>query len=172
MGFPFGSSMGQSSRLSPARPAGLAAAHGDEQMAGGGEIVGERVGVARARSMPTSRMTATTSGWTWFAGSVPAEAARTFAESASVLKKAAAIWERPALWTHAKITCVLHGHVLAPFALEWCQPCEERGGRRRANELGADETGDVDGPDAREGVAERSRTVTAGFAERRRGGEQ
>src|SRR5204862_2449328 len=51
-----------------------------------------------------SRITSTTTGWTASAGWVPAEDARADAESAISLKKAAAICERPELWTHAKMT--------------------------------------------------------------------
>jgi hypothetical protein len=54
--------------------------------------------------MPASRIAATTSGWTRPAGRVPAEIARAFAGSARALKKAAAICDRPALWTQAKRT--------------------------------------------------------------------
>src|SRR5687767_8198899 len=45
-----------------------------------------------------------TSGWTAVPGLVPAEIARALAGSASTLNQDAAIWDRPALWTHAKRT--------------------------------------------------------------------
>ena len=61
-------------------------------------------GFAWLRSMPISRMTSTTSGWTRSAGWVPAGTACALAGSASRLKNAAAICERPALCTHAKMT--------------------------------------------------------------------
>jgi len=54
--------------------------------------------------MPSSAMAATTSGWTRSPGSVPAETARAFVLSVIELKNAAAICERPALWTQAKMT--------------------------------------------------------------------
>src|SRR5687768_14296237 len=63
-----------------------------------------RRGEAPPRSMPTSCMAVATSGCTRGPGSVPAEIARARAPSARVLKNAAAICDRPALWTHAKTT--------------------------------------------------------------------
>src|SRR4029453_2046385 len=51
--------------------------------------------------MPTSRMTVTTSGWTAGPGRVPADNARALAGSTRALNSAAAICDRPALWTHA-----------------------------------------------------------------------
>jgi hypothetical protein len=50
------------------------------------------------RSMPSSRMTSMTSGWTWSAGVVPAESAW-WAPSAARVNRAWLIWERPAFWT-------------------------------------------------------------------------
>src|SRR6185503_8814174 len=60
--------------------------------------------VAAERSTPASRIAASTSGWTRGPGSVPAESARALPGSASRLNQAAAICERPALWTQAKST--------------------------------------------------------------------
>ena len=53
--------------------------------------------------LPSSCITATTSGWTRSPGFVPADSALAMAGSASLLKNAAAICERPALRTHAKM---------------------------------------------------------------------
>ena len=49
-------------------------------------------------------MTSTTSGCTRSPGCVPADTATALEGSAKAEKNAAAIWERPALWTHAKMT--------------------------------------------------------------------
>src|SRR5579872_4079793 len=57
-----------------------------------------RWGRRPARSTPTSRIAVTTSGWTWAAGSDPAERAG----PPSLSQKAWAIWDRPALWTQTK----------------------------------------------------------------------
>ena len=54
--------------------------------------------------MPTSFIASSTSGWTRGPGSVPAEMARATWGSARALNHAAAICERPALWTHANST--------------------------------------------------------------------
>ncbi|VBA38267.1 hypothetical protein LAUMK13_02037 [Mycobacterium innocens] len=59
--------------------------------------------VAAVMSMPSSAMAATATGLIWSAGSVPAE--RTSMRSpARWVSSAAAIWERPALWTQTKRT--------------------------------------------------------------------
>jgi hypothetical protein len=58
-------------------------------------------GTAAERSTSTSFIAASTSGWTRVPGCVPAETARAFWGLASRLSQAAAIWERPALWTQA-----------------------------------------------------------------------
>src|SRR5207244_2827558 len=63
-----------------------------------------RRGRTPERSKPASAMASTTSGCTRSPGSVPADVARARAGSASALKSAAAICERPALWTQAKTT--------------------------------------------------------------------
>src|SRR5207247_4173390 len=55
-------------------------------------------------SMPSSCMTCSTAGCTRSEGSLPAESARAADGSASALKNAAAICERPAFSTHAKST--------------------------------------------------------------------
>ena len=51
--------------------------------------------------MPSSRMTATTSGWTRSAGVVPAERAR-WRPPPACSKRAADICERPAFWRQTK----------------------------------------------------------------------
>ena len=63
-------------------------------------------GTAAATSMPASRIASTTTGFTRSAGCVPAETARAFEGSASALKNAAAICDRPALCTQAKTTVI------------------------------------------------------------------
>ena len=71
-------------------------------------------------SIPTSRSAVTTSGWGRSAGWVPADSAWALSGSASALNSAAAIWERPALCTQAKIivsgfapiTSDLHDHAV------------------------------------------------------------
>src|SRR6476660_8397124 len=52
-------------------------------------------------------MAVTTSGWTRGPGFVPPEIARALVGSDNRLNHAAAIWDRPALWTHAKSTVVM-----------------------------------------------------------------
>src|SRR5690625_2742003 len=60
-------------------------------------------GRSAVMSMPTSRMASTTARLSWWAGSDPAE--RTAMRPAAWwVRKAAAIWERPALWTQTNNT--------------------------------------------------------------------
>ncbi len=60
-------------------------------------------GVSAVMSMPTSRIASTAAGLTWSAGAEPAE--RTSTRSpARCDSHAAAIWERPALWTQTNRT--------------------------------------------------------------------
>jgi len=104
-GRPFGSESGQSSRIKPgmyghASPQPIVTR---SDAARASSSVSLR-GLLPLRSMPISRMTCTTSGWTRSPGSVPAEMASADDGSTIVEKKAAAICERPALWTQAKIT--------------------------------------------------------------------
>ena len=58
-------------------------------------------GTVLERSMPTSFMALSTSGCTEPAGLVPADTAVALPGATRWLKKAAAIWLRPALATHA-----------------------------------------------------------------------
>src|SRR5918994_2025520 len=60
-------------------------------------------GFAAAMSMPTSDMACTASGLTWPAGSDPAERTSTAPEDRWD-RNAAAIWDRPALWTQTNNT--------------------------------------------------------------------
>ena len=65
MGFPFGSSSGQSSRRRPGHDrALLAAAHRDQHLGAAARSSVSFCGVRSLRSMPTSRMASSTSGWT------------------------------------------------------------------------------------------------------------
>src|SRR4051812_48659163 len=105
MGLPLGSVSGQSSRFAPGTT-GHSSPHPivTSVCAPLASSAVKFCGRAPARSRPASRMTATTSGWTCAPGRVPAEIACAFCPSAIELKKAAAICERPALWTQAKMT--------------------------------------------------------------------
>src|SRR5512147_20318 len=82
----------------------LAAPHGDQHLHAGGSSGVSNCGSAVERSMPASAMASRTSGCTALPGRVPADSARALAGSASWLNSAAAICERPALWTQAKRT--------------------------------------------------------------------
>ena len=55
-------------------------------------------GNAADMSSPTSAIASTTSGFTWSAGSEPADRTTTRSAARCVVRSAA-IWERPALWT-------------------------------------------------------------------------
>src|SRR6266545_5467999 len=61
------------------------------------------LGRSPVRSTPASRIASITSGWTSSEGIVPAERTST-RPSPICRRKAAAICERPALWTHTKRT--------------------------------------------------------------------
>lgn len=116
-GCPFGSSKGQSARRSPgttghSSPHPIVMSKKAPRAMSGSSFWG----LAAERSRPTSSMTWTTSGCTHSAGRVPAEMARAAWRLARALKKAAAICERPALWTHAKITVFIE---MAPLQ---CMP--------------------------------------------------
>src|SRR3954447_22449663 len=64
------------------------------------------VAPAASRSMPTSAMAATTAGLMVSAGAVPAERTMT-RPVAWWSRRAAAIWERPALWTQTNSTSAM-----------------------------------------------------------------
>ena len=104
-GSPFGSGSGQSSRCRPGTT-GHASPHPivTRCVAVAASSGVSFCGTAAPRSRPISRMTATTSGWTREPGSVPAEIARARPGAARLLKSAAAICDRPALWIQAKRT--------------------------------------------------------------------
>src|SRR6476661_4551975 len=61
------------------------------------------LGISRDMSMPTSAIALTAAGFTWSAGCEPAERT-SISPLARVVRKAAAIWERPALWTQTNRT--------------------------------------------------------------------
>jgi hypothetical protein len=61
------------------------------------------LGYSREMSRPISAMAATTAGLSWLAGSDPAEVTVT-CPAAWWLSRAAAIWDRPALWTQTNRT--------------------------------------------------------------------
>src|SRR5579859_3918186 len=61
------------------------------------------LGYSREMSRPSSAMTCTTAGLTWLAGWDPAEVTRT-RPAAAWSSSAAAIWDRPALWTQTNST--------------------------------------------------------------------
>src|SRR5699024_4753251 len=61
------------------------------------------LGTSADMSMPTSFMAATAAGFTVSAGADPAERTSIWPAERWV-RKAAAIWERPALWTQTKRT--------------------------------------------------------------------
>ena len=85
--------------------AGVAAAHGDDDVGGldGGVVELLGMGAVGVRSMPSSAIASTTAGLISSAGAVPAE--RTTTRSpAWWASRAAAICERPALWTQTNST--------------------------------------------------------------------
>ena len=61
------------------------------------------LGISREMSTPISAIAAATAGFTWLAGSDPAEVTRT-ASPPSRASSAAAICDRPALWVHMNST--------------------------------------------------------------------
>src|SRR5438093_11120973 len=75
----------------------------------------------------TLRMAVTTSGCTRGPGSVPAETARAFEGSTRRLNHAAAICERPALYTHANKTVVISRHLRRAVPRRVQPFSEERG---------------------------------------------
>ena len=91
----------------------VTAPHGDQHRNARSEFGCQFRGGRLGQVEPSSPMTAITSGWTRGPGSVPAEIARALTGSASALNQAAAICERPALWTHANRTVVIE----PPFLL-------------------------------------------------------
>src|SRR3954468_19080869 len=82
-------------------------------------------GISADMSMPASAMAATAAGFTFSAGWDPAERT-SMAPLERVVRKAAAIWERPALWTQTNKTEGLW-LMRAPFG----QPREWRKRRKR-----------------------------------------
>ena len=60
-------------------------------------------GISCEMSTPISAIAAATAGFTWSAGSEPADVTRT-APPASLASSAAAICDRPALWVHMNST--------------------------------------------------------------------
>ena len=92
------------------------------------------------------------------------------------LKNAAAICERPALWTQAKITVFMRPPATtsreptSDHLRRRCRTARERASEKsagrgsRADQLRDDEAGHVGGANAGEGVGRRARQVTAGFA--------
>jgi hypothetical protein len=60
-------------------------------------------GCSDAMSMPISAIASTATGLIWSPGIEPAERTST-APSDNAVRNPAAIWERPALWTHTKST--------------------------------------------------------------------
>src|SRR6516162_7591795 len=61
------------------------------------------LGCWSAMLMPTSRIASTATGLIWSAGSDPADLT-SIASPARWVSQPAAIWERPALWTHTNST--------------------------------------------------------------------
>src|ERR1700686_4584709 len=102
------------------------------------------------------------------------------------LKNPAAIWERPALWTQAKMTLFMP-YSPSPWGLSYLllldlvgnhyfgrddgqgrdQPSEQQRRRRGPQELRDDERGRIRRPDPREGVAGRARQCDGGVREGR-----
>jgi hypothetical protein len=84
--------------------AGVAAAHGDDDVGGLDGVGGEDPWAGPCvMSTPTSAMAATAAGLTSAAGAEPAERTSTAPPDRAV-RNPAAIWERPALWTHTNRT--------------------------------------------------------------------
>jgi hypothetical protein len=81
----------------------VAAAHRDDDVGLLSEVAREELWLVVERSMPSSRMTSTTSGWTRSPGVVPADSA-VWVACAARSKRAWLICERPALWRQTKRT--------------------------------------------------------------------
>ena len=79
------------------------------EVCAGRELCVSMGGSMPSSSMPTSFIASSTSGWTRGPGSVPAEMRARLVGSARALNQAAAICERPALWTHANSTVFMGG---------------------------------------------------------------
>ena len=102
---------------------------------------------------------------------MPAEIARALVGSDNRLNHAAAIWERPALCTHANSTVFMMGTFVievsrrGPPTLEATHepPKQERGGHR-ARELRDDESRHVSGTNASERICQRSGERDGRFA--------
>src|SRR5690625_1299948 len=94
-------------------------------------------GRSAVMSMSTSRMASTTAGLSWSAGSDPAE--RTSMRPAAWwVRNAAAIWERPALWTQTNNTVGVVSAVIGGSFLS---------GRGRCGPAACGPEGDVDEAD-------------------------
>ena len=134
---------------------------------------------APERSTPTSFIAVTTSGWTRGPGSVPAEIARALVGSDNRLNHAAAICDRPALWTHAKSTVFM----MRTFQIEasttrsadrgsdgTSHRKQERRGRR-AGKLRDDESRHVSRTNASERIRQRASERDGRVRKRRRRGK-
>ena len=147
----------------------IAAPHRDQHLSPLRQLV-VSFAVGAPKSMPTSLIAVTTSGWTRGLV-VPAEIARAFVGSDNRLNHAAAICDRPALWTHAKSTVFMLRHLGVrnddALGRSWerrHEPAEQDRRRRGAGELRGDESRHVSRTDAGERVRRARATVTAGFA--------
>ena len=131
----------------------------------------------------------TATGLIWSAGSDPAE--RTSMRSpARCWSQPAAIWDRPALWTHTNRGRWAAGRCRGGHGVSWAwssgtvsapvrlaagggrvEVADQHGGERAADELGEHEPGHRGGADAREGVGEHPGDGDGGVGETGRGGE-
>src|ERR1700684_1219776 len=137
-----------------------------------------RLGNSREMSRPISAMAWTTAGLSWLAGCDPAEVTRT-RQAASWSRRAAAIWDRPALWVQTNSTSggsvmlaafrVRGGELVAGAFVQFAgngdvggfaggdagvQGFDHGDGERTAGELGGDEGRRGGRGDAGEGVGE------------------
>src|SRR5689334_13276816 len=108
------------------------------------------VAPAARRSMPTSAIASTTAGLIESAGAVPAERTTT-RPRAWRSSKAAAIWERPALWTQTKRTSGTWSDI---GDLSGVEVADQHDGDGGANELHHDEHRRGRRLDAGEGVGQ------------------
>src|SRR6185437_6435184 len=123
------------------------------------------LGNSREMSTPISAMAATTAGLSWLAGWDPAEVTRT-RPAAARSRRAAAIWDRPALWVQTNRTsgmrsigrpsCLAHGRGRSSFGGGRAgeQGYGQRGTEGTAEDLGGDEGGGGGGRDAGVGGGE------------------
>src|SRR5215471_17175547 len=143
------------------------------------------LGNSRDMSRPISAMAATTAGLSWSAGCDPAEVTRT-RPAAWWSSRAAAIWERPALWVQTNITSGMSA-MAGPFrgsaselgGLFGADPAtpdrvdgdRQQGADHAADDLGSDERGRRCRGDAGVGAGERPADGDGGVGEGGGGGE-